>query len=119
MRSHSPMFKECVICLDSTFAYNQQLLLQKLNYYGTCACNCLIHSKCLHKWVVENNNCPICHKQIITSTAELRINMSTKCKNMFAKAMKPTVALLRGVAIIVGILNAMLLLFFILNLLTI
>lgn len=55
----------CIICLDSSFAYTQQVLLKKMNYDRKCDCNCVVHSKCLNQWITTNNSCPICHKTIV------------------------------------------------------
>lgn len=64
----------CIVCLDSSFAYTQQVLLKKMNYDRKCDCNCVIHSKCLNQWITTNNSCPICHK-IIVKFVPTKINV--------------------------------------------
>lgn len=64
----------CIVCLDSSFAYTQKVLLKKMNYDTKCECNCVIHSKCLNQWIITNNSCPICHK-IIVKFVPTKINV--------------------------------------------
>jgi len=58
------MNNECIIC------YTQ---LDDINTIVT-SCNHKYHTECINRWLINNNNCPICRTHIILNIAENPIN---------------------------------------------
>jgi hypothetical protein len=58
--------EECFICLESE---NETIIkLSEISIFGyekKCDCNGSIHNKCLAKWYVQQQKCPICRQQMI------------------------------------------------------
>jgi len=68
--NNDDIIHECMICLEKKYGKTNEKT-RTLNYLvtknykeiiKTCPCDCMIHNRCLKKWLVKNSNCIICRK---------------------------------------------------------
>lgn len=74
--------QQCLICWETSANYdeiNQMQLLADFN--KTCQCNSYFHNKCLFHWVIRNESCPICHKELTINS----ISNSNSNTNSFTR----------------------------------
>jgi len=62
--------EECFICLESESESENKVILKlsQISIFGyekKCDCNGSIHKKCLAKWYIEQQKCPICRQRMI------------------------------------------------------
>ena len=57
---------ECIICLDDDIVDGSKPKEIKYinNTCKTCNCDFIVHPSCLQKWLIKNNTCIICSKEI-------------------------------------------------------
>jgi len=51
------LLNECSICIEQ-FQVNEKIL--------TLPCSHIYHKSCLQKWLINNQNCPLCREDIIS-----------------------------------------------------
>ena len=81
--------KECSVCLEKNYGKTHEKTKRmswflKNNYthiIKSCNCDCVIHSRCLKRWLSKNNTCIICRKdfeeQIVFDYIEINKNIQT------------------------------------------
>ena len=57
---------ECLICLDDIIVdgAKPKSIKDINNIYKSCNCDFIVHETCLHEWLLKNNSCIICSKEI-------------------------------------------------------
>ena len=60
--------EECFICLESESENEAIVKLCEISIFGyekNCDCNGSIHKKCLAKWYIQQQKCPICRQRMV------------------------------------------------------
>jgi hypothetical protein len=58
----------CLICWLPSNVKQIKEFEEKLHITFVCNCNPLFHYKCIEKWFVKSNSCPICRTKVVGHT---------------------------------------------------